>query len=117
MEKYPHYFTWNPIDNSTLELNSVSLFANRNSIYNNYVQPYQHNSNSPLCGLNTYSFALVPEEQQPSGFCNFNKLHLVNISFLFNPQFAANSKDILIYAHSYNILQYMHGKVKLLFNL
>jgi len=107
----------NPIDNSTLELNSVSLFANRNSIYNNYVQPYQHNSKSPLCGLNTYSFALVPEEQQPSGFCNFNKLDLVNMSFEFNPQYAAKSKDILIYAHSYNILQYMHGKVKLLFNL
>ena len=111
----------NPINNTTLELNSVSLLNNIDSIFNNYVQPYQHNSRSPDCGLNTYSFALSPEEHQPNGFCNFNKLDIVSLFFEFNTKFldmnSNNSIDVLIYAHSYNILQYAYGKAKIIFNL
>jgi hypothetical protein len=111
----------NPIDTSTLELNSISLFDNRNSIYNNFVQPYQHNSRAPNYGLNTYSFALLPEEHQPNGFCNFNKLDLANLTIQFNPDYLVNNGnktvDVLIYAHGYNILQYAYGKAKIVFNL
>jgi hypothetical protein len=111
----------NPINVSTLELNSVDLYKDRNSLYNNFIQPYQHNSRSPSYGLNTYSFALSPEEHQPNGFCNFNKLDIVTMYFQFNEQYISNtinkSLDILIYAHSYNILQFAYGKAKIIFNL
>jgi hypothetical protein len=111
----------NPISKSTLQLNSVSIFDNRVSVYHNFVQPYQHNSKSPSIGLNSYSFALTPEDNQPSGFCNFNKLDLVQMLLVFESEFinASNTKslDILIYAHSYNILQFAYGKAKIIFNL
>ena len=111
----------NPISTSTLQLNSVSIFDTRVALYNNFVQPYQHNSKSPTIGLNSYSFALIPEDHQPSGFCNFNKLDLVQMLLVFNSLYtnATNKKsiDILIYAHSYNILQFAYGKAKVIFNL
>jgi hypothetical protein len=111
----------NPISTSSLELNSISLFKDRDSLYNNFVQPYQHNSRSPSYGLNTYSFALQPEEHQPNGFCNFNKLDLITMYIKFDPQYISNTIikkiDILVYAHSYNILQFTNGKAKIIFNL
>ena len=111
----------NPIYTSTLQLNSIQIFDTRIALYNNFVQAYQHNSRSPLFGLNSYSFALNPEDQQPSGFCNFNKLDLVQMQLIFNPTFTNESNkkslDILIYAHSYNILQFAYGKAKIIFNL
>ena len=106
-----------PIETSTLELNSVSLYSDRVSLYNNFVQPYQYNSKSPSYGLYTYSFALTPEEHQPNGFCNFNKLDYVTMFFKFNSSYTTDNIDVLIYAHSYNILQFAYGKAKIIFNL
>ena len=42
--------------------------------YFNLIQPYNHHTNIPSYGINCYSFALFPEEHQPSGTCNFTKI-------------------------------------------
>jgi len=112
----------NPIILSTLEINGVQRFYKFDDIYTNFVQPYQHNSKSPNYGLNTYSFALTPEEYQPSGFCNFNALDLKTMTFEFNPNFintTNNNKqlDVLIYGHSYNILRFAYGKAGIILNI
>lgn len=115
------YIDSNPIQSTTLELNSVDLYKDRNSLYHNFVQAYQHNSRSPSYGLNSYSFALTPEEYQPNGFCNFNKLDLITMNLKLNQDYISTtnkkSLDILVYAHSYNILQFTYGKAKIIFNL
>jgi len=115
------YVDSNPIQSTTLELNSVDLYKDRNSLYHNFVQPYQHNSRSPSYGLNSYSFALNPEEYQPNGFCNFNKLDLITMNLKLTSDYISTtnkkSLDILVYAHSYNILQFTYGKAKIIFNL
>ena len=116
------YIETNPINTTTIELNSVTIIDKKQSIYNNFVQPYQFNSKSPNFGLNSYSFALYPEEQQPSGFCNFNKLDIINMILNLNTDYidqVSNKKklELIIYAFSYNILELSNGKAKLLFNL
>jgi len=61
----------NPIHHGILQLNGQDRFCKRDGHYFNYVQPYQHFSCTPSDGINVYSFALRPEEHQPTGSCNF----------------------------------------------
>ena len=54
--------------------------------------------------INVYSFALKPEEHQPSGTCNFSRID--NAQLIFN---TASSGTVTVYAVNYNILRIMSG--------
>ena len=54
--------------------------------------------------INVYSFALKPEEHQPSGTCNFSRID--NAQLMFN---TANGEAFNIYAVNYNVLRIMSG--------
>lgn len=105
----------NTINNSTLELNGIQRFSKLDNIYTNFVQSYQCNTKSPNFGVNTYSFALKPEDYQPSGFCNYNKIDLKMLILQLTNNNITN--DILIYAHSYNILKFEYGKAVIALNI
>ena len=115
----------NPVLSSTLELNGVDLFNKVSDVYTNFVQPYQHNSRAPNYGLNSYSFALQPEEYQPSGFVNFNQLDLKTMTYEFNQKYISNNLsnpidktlEISVYAFGYNILKFAHGKAGIILNI
>ena len=65
----------NPVEMAKLQLNGHDRFSTRLGDYFNLVQPYQHHTNIPLSpGINVYSFALRPEEHQPSGSANFSRI-------------------------------------------
>jgi hypothetical protein len=53
--------------------------------------------------VNVYSFALKPEEHQPSGTCNFSR---IDTGFL---EFSASATVENIYAVNYNVLRIMSG--------
>ena len=59
--------------------------------------------------INVYSFALQPEEHQPSGTCNFSRID--NAKLIFNSETGPSSTDdaINIYATNYNVLRIMSG--------
>jgi len=57
-----------------LVLNGQDRFKEQGSKYFNSVQPYNHHSGSPMPGVYSYSFALKPEEHQPTGTCNFSRI-------------------------------------------
>ena len=54
--------------------------------------------------INVYSFALKPEEHQPSGTCNFSRID--NAKLDTN---VALTTDDNIYAVNYNVLRIMSG--------
>jgi hypothetical protein len=54
--------------------------------------------------INCYSFALKPEEHQPSGTCNFSRIDTA--SLIFN---TTNGAAFNIYAINYNVLRIMSG--------
>jgi len=58
--------------------------------------------------INVYSFALKPEEHQPSGTCNFSRIDNAQLSMavLGNQNQTAN---VNIYAVNYNVLRIMSG--------
>lgn len=111
----------NPIISTTLNLNGIQRFNGIDGIYSNFVQPYECNSKAPSYGINTYSFALTPEEYQPSGFCNFNRIELKVLSVLLDDTFINKNMNktlaISIFAHSYNILKFSYGKAGIILNI
>ena len=99
---------------ANIKLNGQDRFETRSGDYFTFIQPYQHHSNSNSTisweGANitylpcVYSFALRPEEHQPSGTCNFSRID----SAILSVNYAA-AGFIRIYATNYNVLRIMSG--------
>ena len=98
----------NPVATGLLQLNGHDRFSERDGMYFNQVQPYQHFSNTPSDGINVYSFALTPEEHQPSGSCNFSRIDNAQLVLGVNAVAAAGAK-LNVYAVNYNVLRVMSG--------
>ena len=91
-----------------LQLNGHDRFAERDARYFRLVQPYQHHTCVPKRPIYVYSFALKPEEHQPSGTCNFSRID--NATLNVDIAGAGNENyDMLVFAVSYNVLRIMSG--------
>ena len=115
----------NPFKDAILQLNGNDRFALRKGSYFNYVQPYQHHSNiSKNHGINVYSFALKPEDHQPSGTLNMSRIDTATLMVNATEQLytgesfplssTTSSSDakysgINIYAVNYNVLRILSG--------
>lgn len=75
----------NPVKLCKLQLNGHDRFSERDGRYFNLVQSYQHHENVPSVGINVYSFALKPEEHQPSGTCNFSRIDNATLQLTLTP--------------------------------
>ena len=90
-----------------LQLNGHDRFSVRNSDYFRLVQNYQHHTNVPNKHIYTYSFALSPEEHQPSGTCNFSRIDNATMQLTYEASAAASK--IKMFAVNYNVLRIMSG--------
>jgi hypothetical protein len=73
-----------------------------------YKKTKHHNSaatSNMVNRINVYSFALKPEEHQPSGTCNFSRIDNAKLNFTASP----HSGTMSIYAVNYNVLRIMSG--------
>ena len=102
---------YNPVVTAKIQLNGHDRFDEREGKYFNLVQPYQHHTNIPAVGINVYSFALKPEEHQPSGTCNFSRIDnaTLNLTLSNNTVGSTLSAQVRIYAVNYNVLRIMSG--------
>jgi hypothetical protein len=102
----------NLTETANIQLNGHDRFSVRAGKYFNRVQPYQHHSNVPSNkGINVYSFALKPEEHQPSGTLNFSRIDsaVLNVKGVVNAKAYLNPSKIRVYAVNYNVLRVMSG--------
>jgi hypothetical protein len=101
----------NPVEVAKLQLNGQDRFTEREGSYFDRVQPYQHHSRTPSTGINVYSFALRPEEHQPSGSCNFSRIDkaTLQLSVSLNTVIGARTAQVRVYALNYNVLRVMSG--------
>ena len=92
-----------------LKLNGHDRFASRNCKYFTQTQIYQHHSGyggtTNPNSIAVYSFALKPEEHQPSGTCNFSRID--NAEFI--SEGSSGGPEIRLYAINYNVLRIMSG--------
>lgn len=108
----------NPVITGLLQLNGHDRFQVREGAYFNLVQPYQHHTNIPAVGINVYSFALQPEQHQPSGTCNLSRIDNTTLLLtVSNNAVGLNlSSTVRVYATNYNVLRVMSGINKKLAN-
>ena len=101
----------NPVEVAKLQLNGQDRFTEREGSYFDKVQPYQHHSRSPSTGINVYSFALRPEEHQPSGSCNFSRIDkaTLQLTVSLNTVTGTRTAQVRVYALNYNVLRVMSG--------
>ena len=90
--------------NAKLQLNGQDRFSERKGSYFNLVQPYQHHTCIPNYGIYVYSFALNPEQHQPSGTVNMSRID--NATLHLNADGAGN---LHVFAVNYNVLRIMAG--------
>ena len=118
----PLNFTENAMYSANLQLNGQDRMQTLYSPYFNAVQVYQHHTGGfNLPGVGTakggiycYSFALKPEEHQPSGTCNFSRIDSATLVMTLNGSTAVSladtqNYDVRVYAINYNILRVMSG--------
>jgi hypothetical protein len=121
----------NTCSGAKIQLNGQDRFSERDGDYFNYVQPYNHHTRAPHVGVNVYSFALKPEEHQPSGTCNFSRIDNANLFLTvtsrtlrkgtvavsggilsetdIDTQGTPNNARVRVYATNYNVLRIMSG--------
>ena len=99
------------ISKALLQLNGHDRFRERDGSYFRCVQPYQHHDGADgqsdaneWGGYYMYSFALKPDEHQPSGTCNFSRIDNAVLNL------TANAGGVVkVYARNYNVLRIMSG--------
>jgi len=106
-----HCWGENPVVVAKLQLNGQDRFSEREGTYFDLVQPYQHHTRAPDTGINVYSFALRPEEHQPSGTCNFSRIDNATLQLVLSNATVqgVNTAKVRVYAINYNVLRIMSG--------
>jgi len=110
-----------------LQLNGHDRFSVRHADYFRKVQNYEHHSRVPRVGseldvddnrdqfIYTYSFALSPEEHQPSGTCNFSRIDNAVLQLNYGQDTLTGAAAVIeamnlnVYAVNYNVLRIMSG--------
>ena len=106
-----HCWGQNPVVTAKLQLNGQDRFSEREGSYFSWVQPYQSHTRNPDEGINVYSFALRPEEHQPSGTCNFSRIDNATLQLVLSNATVEGTKTakVRVYATNYNVLRIMSG--------
>jgi hypothetical protein len=98
-----------------IQMNGQDRLERRYGDYFNKVQPYQHHTGVvPGVGVYMYSFAIKPEENQPSGTCNFSRVDTATIVMSMDgsvvvDQGTDDTWNVRVYAINYNVLRIMSG--------
>ena len=96
-----------------LVLNGQDRFKEQGSKYFNSVQPYNHHSGFPMPGVYSYSFALKPEEHQPTGTCNFSRIDNAQVAITAG---SGTNATLNMFAVNYNVLRIKSGMGGLAFS-
>ena len=103
-----------PFNEMNLRFNGNDRFEKLAETFFRLYQPYKHHSSGTNDYIYMYSFAINPEDTQPSGTCNFSKLD--NITLNLDCSASIPSGIINVYAINYNILRIQNGMSGLLFS-
>ena len=103
-----------PLNTFKLVLNGQDRFKEQKGKYFNQVQAYNHHTGSPYPGIYSYSFALKPEEHQPTGTCNFSRIDNAQVAVKMNT--ANDATSMHMFATNYNVLRIQSGMGGLAFS-
>lgn len=110
----------NPVSSVLLQLNGQDRQSRRQGFWYDTVVPYLNFPDTPVDGINVFSFALNPVEHQPSGTCNFSRIDTAYLNLWFfelddnfyrayAEVFLNTDNHVRIYAVNYNVLRILSG--------
>ena len=102
-----------PLSTFKLVLNGQDRFKEQKGKYFNQLQAYNHHTGSPYPGVYSYSFALKPEEHQPTGTCNFSRIDNAQVAVTMN---SSDATTMHMFATNYNVLRIQSGMGGLAFS-
>jgi len=107
-----------PLSEFKLILNGQDRMKAQGGEYFNSVQAHQHHSGSPMPGVYSYSFALKPEEHQPTGTCNFSRIDNAQVAVTLKDTTTNGSTTtaMSLFAVNYNVLRVQSGMGGLAFS-
>ena len=103
-----------PLHQFKVILNGQDRFKEQYGKYFNSVQPFYHHTGTPYVGIYVYSFALQPEEHQPTGTCNFSRIDNAQLWIAMKSNSQATTQKM--FAINYNVLRIQSGMGGLAFS-
>jgi len=103
-----------PLTNFKVVLNGQDRFKEQPGKYFNQYQPLVYHTGTPYPGIYVYSFALQPEEHQPTGTCNFSRIDNAQVAITIKTGYTTPLQKM--FAVNYNILRIQSGMGGLAFS-
>ena len=107
--------SYGPLAQFKLVINGQDRMKFQPGKYYNQMQPFSHHTGNPYPGIYCYSFALKPEQHQPSGTCNFSRVDNSQAVVQLKGGVAAGS-FLEMFAVNYNVLRIQSGMGGLAFS-
>ena len=110
----------NLINNALLRIEGYDRFDIRNADYFRLVQPFQYHTAIPVNDyIYMYSFAIKPEDIQPSGSMNASRIDTITLQLNMNTTVvpARGAATVRIYSVNHNVLRIVDGFGGLLFRI
>jgi hypothetical protein len=115
------------ISTAKLQLDGYDRFTDRTPQYFRLQQPYEHHTTTPANSfIYNYSFALRPEDAQPTGTMNASRIDSIVWQIQMNPVLSnplipswqqRGNCHVVVYAHNYNVFRVINGFGGLLFTI
>jgi hypothetical protein len=115
------------IATAKLQLDGYDRFMERVPQYFRLQQPYDHHTTTPVNAfIYNYSFALRPEDAQPTGTMNASRIDSIVWQIQMNPVLSnpimpaseqRGNCHIVVYGHNYNVFRVINGFGGLLFTI
>lgn len=108
---YAGKFNLDPINHVSLRFNNLPRFSGKTGKYFRLVQPYQHHSLTPDAYIYCYSFALNPEDAQPSGSVNMSRIDNCELLLDLQPELFQGDGEVtvMVFGRNWNIFRYREG--------
>lgn len=108
---YKEQISNNMVQTAKLQLNGHDRFGTREGYYFNMEHSRKCHTRMPDSpGINVYSFALRPEDHQPSGTCNFSRIDNARLVLTLSPFLDDDYSGVVkVFATNYNVLRIMSG--------
>ncbi|ARF10625.1 NCLDV major capsid protein [Hokovirus HKV1] len=117
-KKNKNYFDYGlNIKEEQILINSIKRQLIMDSQYYTLIQPYQYHTHTDnKMDIHNYSFALYPENLNPSGIINLQKISNFNFKIKLNKKKRSNIVYFRSYIRVYNIFRVKDGIGSVLFN-
>jgi hypothetical protein len=119
------WFNYLKVSDGGRQLQNLELYFNGDAritssvaddLYLRVVQPLDYHTKAPNHSFYVYSFALDPEEYQPTGQVNMSRINNVRLVLNLRSDTSGTKKTVKVYAQNYNIMKIQSGVAGVLFN-